>query len=167
VNNIISTRRALTDLDNSQLQLNRHIAFIYVVIVFYLLSKARVLAGTSVSAPLQSGWFDVCWISLLSPCLVGLRGVKKNKGKPSRGDFPGVCSSRKHASKSIQFDGTCVQSPSSLVGGGTAKWFLGALPPVHCHGTLSLSIYAWLSVILCPKDVTRLDSLVATQYLIC
>jgi len=121
VNNIISTRRALTDLDNSQLQLNRHIAFIYVVIVFYLLSKARVLAGTSVSAPLQSGWFDVCWISLLSPCLVGLRGVKKNKGKPSRGDFPGVCSSRKHASKSIQFDGTCVQSPSNLVGGGNSQ----------------------------------------------
>ena len=118
MNNIISTQRALTDLDNSHLQLNRHVVFIYVVIVFYLLSKARVLAGTSVSAPLQSGWFDVCWISLLSPCLVGLRGVKKNKGKPSRGDFPGVCSSRKHASKSIQFDGTCVQSPSSLVGGG-------------------------------------------------
>ena len=42
-------------------------------------------------------------------------------------------------------------------GGGATKWFLGALPPVHCHGALSLSIYAWISILFYSKDATRLD----------
>lgn len=87
VNNIISTRGALTDLDNSQLQLNRHIAFIYVVIVFYLLSKARSCWHFSICSAAK--WVVWCLLDFLAQPMFGWpQGGQKKQRQTLEGWLP-------------------------------------------------------------------------------